>query len=254
VQVQIMCYNAVMEACHKAGQWEDALALLTHMRTTGPRPGNAAYSAAMRACLRAKVPEKAMGLLQAMREQEEGQACYGSDGVSYRQDNRPDLATHGLYMRVCASAGHWEEVLTTLQHMRTHGPSPDALCVVHAISALVSCGRVKEAVQVLEESERGVQGAERPRLLAFHVALLGAIDAQDWDSFDAAAAQLQRVEGLLPTPEVTHALLSAGRERGGQGTGEALEPLRQSIAQAAALNPHHPLRRAKVEVLGVSFN
>jgi pentatricopeptide repeat protein len=47
VQVHVLCYNAVLDACRVTGRWEMALGVLRRMQDEGQRPGFINYSRAM---------------------------------------------------------------------------------------------------------------------------------------------------------------------------------------------------------------
>lgn len=245
-----------------AGRWEAALGLLERMRGGAIPPGNYCYSRAMMACVRGGVPAKALPLLQAMRQQQ-------ADG---KLPEGPDLASHGAYMAACGGAGRWEEVLQTLEHMQRQGPQPDALCYLQAVAALVACGRRQEAAALLLQQDRSMaassaSGGEGARLAAHHAVLLSALDAGDWQCFDALARHVQAGAAggssssrmLVPNDHTRLILAEAARRRGagggGHGSGEGgqgLQEVRAALAHEVATNPHDPLRRAKMAVLGFS--
>eukprot|EP00903_Cladosiphon_okamuranus_P015642 g14444.t1 len=61
-------YNAAIEACAKAGQWEHALKLLEEISEIGLSPCVVSYNSAIAACAGADQWEKAVALLDEMRE------------------------------------------------------------------------------------------------------------------------------------------------------------------------------------------
>lgn len=226
------------------------MALLSRMWANRCPPGFINYSRTMAACAKAGLPEKAWDLLQEMK------------------DSRlePDAATYGVLLRIAGQAGWSERVMSTLQDMAVAGVPPDHLTYAHAVGALRACGgeKLPEMMEVLRRSFTKAKGKS---LLASNAALLACLESKS-PSHAAEVLGLMDSHGMRPDPTTVDlikalcaqaandaTLLAAAKQLIGEdamatGPSGDLQEIAHSVEVQLEVNPHNPLRRARLGMLG----
>ena len=161
-----------------------------------------------------------------------------------------------------------DKVMHLLQELASHGTgSPDRLNYVHALEALVQCGKIDEAVSL-------VQDASPSSPLAFHVVVMALIEKGAGAADDDRSKVKQQCQALVECMVERHALIPdavteallgyvSGEEGpkqvqalvggGGQAVGDKMmgwEEVREKIKEDLQINPHDELKRMRIDALG----
>lgn len=117
-----------VDACGKAGRQREALALLVHMREDGVQADTVVYNAAIDACSVAVDWEAALQLLQEMKDgvaaaaaaaaaaDAPGTGARGTTGVAAHPP--PDVVSYSSAITACARAKRVDEALELLSELR----------------------------------------------------------------------------------------------------------------------------------------
>merc|ERR1719379_2743863 len=109
-----------MNACDKAGRWEQALQLLDEMERKRIEPSAATYSAVISACRRGGQWERILDLWAEMKQQHRTQVT--------------TAATYGAVIEACERARFWEHALRLLGVMQHKQIRPEVGTYEAAIS------------------------------------------------------------------------------------------------------------------------
>ena len=195
----IVSFNALVSACHKGGQWEHALSLLGEMRRAGVAPDTISYNAAISACGRGGRWEQALSLLEEMPRV----------GVA------ATVVTFNAAASACEKGGQWEHASKLLEKMHAVGIQPDVLSYNAAISA---CGKGKQCQRALSLLQEMARRGVMPDAISYVNAIRACGRAGEWE----------RALSLLAEMRV------AGVERGVEG----VEAVRRHQAHHLAQQPH----------------
>jgi pentatricopeptide repeat protein len=161
-------FGSAMDACRRAGMWENALHLLqTDMKAAGVEADHVCYNIAIAACSKAGRWEKAVGLLREME----------------RKDLAPDTRSYASAINACARGNAPTIALSLLKEMKARGVRTNQVVYKHAIFACRD-GMAREALQLLEE----VATQWKPEQFSVELVLLACWRAGDMERLTAAHA------------------------------------------------------------------
>lgn len=181
----IVCYNAALAACAKAGAWHPALTLLEEMEERGIFDV-VSFNSAMHACRGQQHWRKAVGLLNRMRGRDTARGggfgaeetvlsggggpsgVWQSEGTGGRRDQRgnarkntarrivpaPDAYSFTSAIAACGAAGEADVALDLLRGMQVSGVAPNVAAFNAAIYA-VGRAVVKRSPIVTGEANEG---------------------------------------------------------------------------------------------------
>ncbi|OLP85191.1 2-oxoglutarate dehydrogenase, mitochondrial [Symbiodinium microadriaticum] len=133
-----IAFNSAISACEKAGDWEEAVALLQQMCRKHVSADTVSHNAVISAFEKAGEWQRAMLQLQMMSEEKLS----------------PDIISHNALISACARAGKWEAALGVfVSRLRAGGA--DAHSLTAALSALALAGLWGRALALLEETKLG---------------------------------------------------------------------------------------------------
>lgn len=154
----LVCYNAVLAACGKAGAWAPALSLLVEMEDRGIFDV-VSFNSAIHACRKQGGWQKAVELLDRMRH---GDVALGSGRSWVFEESRSTISG--------GRGGDVRETATGARRRR-RVPAPDAYSFTSAISACAAAGKEELALSLL----RGMPSAGVPQTVAAFNAAIGGI-------------------------------------------------------------------------------
>jgi pentatricopeptide repeat domain-containing protein 1 len=118
IKPNAVCFNAVITACGRGGQWEESVKLFWRMGEQGIEVSVVSFNAAITACARAGKWKESLELLEAMN---------GFRGVE------PDVKTFSACISACEKGLQWARALKLLEMMRGCGVEPNIVSVNAAI-------------------------------------------------------------------------------------------------------------------------
>ena len=158
-------FNSAMEACAKAGQWEEGVALLPRMLQAGVRPDIKSFAASL-ACLRAGGKwERAVELLEELEA--------GKHGLS------PDLGCYGAVMATLGEAGQWERALDLLRLLQRRGAAGAAAWAVGQ-SSEAGWDSERLAAEALGHAAKTSSPNAGPNLVCYNAAMAACARAGEW--------------------------------------------------------------------------
>lgn len=166
-------FNSAMEACAKAGRWQEGVALLSLMRNVNVCPDICSYASVL-ACLRAGGQwERALELLDKLEA--------GATSGERRRGDRvsPDLGFYGAVISTLGEAGEWERALALLRRLQRRGAAGAATwAVTEAAEAGWDAERfAAEATGLAAKSSSPAAG---PNLVCYNAALAACAKAEAW--------------------------------------------------------------------------
>lgn len=212
----IFHFNIAINACAKAGQWEQALAAFAMIAREGSTQDIVSYNALIGAM---KGPQAgvALELMKQMKETSVEQDMYSyntllstweSSGhwrqaLSLIEEVRdrglaPDLVTYSSTMRVCAAAAQWRRALHLFSELQTEGIIPGVSAYNAAASALIAGRKFRPAAKLLLESQtRGID----PNADTFRLLLAVSNSLGRWEGAIQILLQLRQLPALLTTAD-----------------------------------------------------
>jgi pentatricopeptide repeat protein len=187
-------YNAVMNACAKAGKSGKALEVLQHMKDAHVQLTVATYGTALDACARRAEWERSFFLLHEMREE-----------PSLLQ---PDEACYSAAINSCVRAGRWQEALQLLRDMKAEGMKPNQITACAAINACTQGGQPQLALDLLEEMRR--TGME-PDTVTYTAVMRACKQSGQWQRSLDLLVQMES-EGVKIGSSTWYAVISACSE------------------------------------------
>ncbi|CAE8631246.1 unnamed protein product [Polarella glacialis] len=161
-------YNAAMSACGNAGQWQEALRLLSTMPATNLFPSEVSYAQAISACRLRGQWQTALGLFSTMPDMDviPSETSYnaaigtlGDEGqwlLALRILNAmpalkllPDKISYISAIRACDKGGQWEVALVLLSAMPDQDVLPNEYHYTVAIRACGHAGQWQGALSLL---------------------------------------------------------------------------------------------------------
>ncbi|KAL3895185.1 MAG: hypothetical protein SGPRY_013582 [Prymnesium sp.] len=136
--VQPIHYNVALAAISDAAEWQEALALLEHMPTTGVMPDVYSYSAAISACSRAQQPDRAITLFKQM--------C--------STDVTPNIVCFNAALAACQRTKRYSQLLALFSSMPAYDIQPNAWAYSAAIDAVARVGQWQRALELLDDLEQ----------------------------------------------------------------------------------------------------
>ncbi|CAJ1424177.1 unnamed protein product [Effrenium voratum] len=179
VRPTVISFNAALDACGKAGQWTQVLALLEELDADrGLQVSEVTLSTVMSACgqvarwqeAAASWPALAISVVnvvafnalisaydQGARWQEAIQARHGQLLSRLAQGCQPDIVSYNAVISACEKGGKWQQALGELSAAARRGL---AFSAVTWIAAVAACGvaRWPQALALLAEATRRSQG------------------------------------------------------------------------------------------------
>lgn len=131
-------FNALIDACGKAGFFDRALDLLQRMRVQGLQPCAVTYNALLDACGRNRMFDKAMELFENMAK----------EGVE------PDVYTLNTLIAVCCRCGKLDDAFSILRRLKEKSLKPDEVTYNTLIDAVGKSGGLDYAFELTEEMKR----------------------------------------------------------------------------------------------------
>ncbi|CAM9769718.1 unnamed protein product [Scytosiphon promiscuus] len=212
----VACYNVVVEALAKAGEWMKALGMLAEMKQIGVRPTEFTYSRCMAACERSGKWEHTLALLEDMKKQEDlvpdnyifstaMMACSKAgrldDVLGILQEMRemssnsgPNLVNYNIAIGSCARAGDWQRMLDEMDKMRREDIAPEESTFSGPLDA---CGRVGNLPMAFELLDRMRECGVDPGVVTYGYAVAAACRAGEHTS---AARLLDEMEAAGHPP------------------------------------------------------
>ena len=265
----ILCWNATVLACQRAGRWLGCLELLKTMEGLGQDPGPSNYAWAMQACGEAGREEEAWKLYQELVQRQ---------GAETSSRTALDHVVYGSLLLVCGKAGEVDRVQTLWGDMcKSRDFVPDRLNVAQAVAALAwGCGQIEAAkAMLLPLSKEGGGGGGGGRgkgmvgsgkefkssssaasLLAYHVLMLAVLKygAPSGKNVSRTCQELvdemMETHGLCPTSTTKALLARAGCDVTGlfveEEEVEGWEAAEARVHALLALNPHNSRKRERV--------
>jgi pentatricopeptide repeat protein len=132
----IVC-SALITACGRDGDADEALAVFEEMRAMGIEPDVHAFSALIWACAKGEHPEKALEIFQEMRD--EGRI-------------KPNAYTFNSLLMACAKLGHADKAVWAFNTMQDAGVRPDDATYDALIAACEKQGRADLSSEALEDA------------------------------------------------------------------------------------------------------
>jgi pentatricopeptide repeat protein len=259
----ILCWNAAILACQRAGRWMSCLELLKTMEGTGVCPGPSNYARAIQACGEAGKIEEAWKVYEEM-----GQAAGGGKGSR-------EPVVYGSMLRLCGfhrDAPGVRRVWTDL--LEAPGLGADPLNVAQAVAAWaweigdLDAGRVVLLGPGRNERDEATSPASvdsapvappplpfPPPLLGFHALMLATL-RHGGSAEEAQVACQELVDimmerfSLCPTSTTKAILVRAGCDVSDlfveEDETQDWEEAEARVQELVAMNPYDPRRRKRV--------
>ncbi|CAM9224580.1 unnamed protein product [Ectocarpus sp. 4 AP-2014] len=135
VELDVMSFNILIDACARGGSHWAAARLLKKMKSLGLRPNSLSYNPIIHSC-RGGTDEEwrlALDLLDEMRK----------SGLT------PDVISFNTAITSCAKAGDWRRSLDLFAGMKVEGVTPDILSYNAVISACAKGGQWRIGLELL---------------------------------------------------------------------------------------------------------
>eukprot|EP00435_Cladocopium_sp_Y103_P074729 s7_g50.t2 len=174
--------NAALCAAKAAGHWQEAAELLEKMQSLGLPPDAQSFTAAIGACANAGRWEEA---LQMLRRAETETTPEPETRYSLESLVNPDVVCFSTAINACARQSRWKEALDLLDLMPIFHHEPNGYCYNTAASACARAGRWQKALELLSSMKR--HGIDLDAV-AFNAAMAAAVEAGHGDQ----ALQLMR--------------------------------------------------------------
>ncbi|CAE8668005.1 unnamed protein product, partial [Polarella glacialis] len=168
-------FNAAMDACSRGGRWEVALTLLRRMAHDGLKPDLVAASLAVSACASAGQQASTVELLLRMESdglRPDQSAFVGMIGAckdghlweislsllgdmvaaGFGAESASEQAAFSTAIGACEAQGEWAHALAVLARMQQDGPEPNLVTYNAAALALLSVGRLPDALALYREA------------------------------------------------------------------------------------------------------
>ena len=131
--LHVITYNAAVSAGEKGKQWQQALFLLTAVRSNDFSPNVITINAAISACEKCEKWQQALGLLAA----------------AINADLRPNTTTYGAAISACGKGELWQRALGLQAAARRLDSLPDLINYSVAMTASAKFGRSGTGQDVL---------------------------------------------------------------------------------------------------------
>ncbi|GKY91489.1 hypothetical protein MPSEU_000121100 [Mayamaea pseudoterrestris] len=133
LQPNVYTFGALMSVCARAKNVNQAMRLFEVMQSCNVTPNGVVYNAAISACASCRQPQLAMELLQQAKHQNVSLSVVGYNAAIYAAAEDCTMALH------------------LLNHMRTHGPAPDAVTYGTVLAALEKSQQWQLVVNMAKE-------------------------------------------------------------------------------------------------------
>ena len=186
--------NAVLVACERGGQLEEAELLLRDMQQNGPPPDVVSYNTAIATASRVGAWQRALALLDEM----------------VAADVSPDVVSFATTISACERGGASSNALATLQRMNAAGVLPNTIAYNSAIRACATPELWPVALSLLEDMRQD----EEPRtIVTYNAALVACERGGAWEEVSHLLEEL-RAEGLTPDAITYHTAIACTRDVG----------------------------------------
>lgn len=241
----LVCYNAALAACAKAGAWSPAMVLLEEMETRGIFDA-ASFNCAIHACRGEGQWRRAIELLERMSSGDAARGPSSSDPDAGRGRQRsvpaPDVYSYASAITACGAVGKVDRARNLVREMERAGVKPTVV-VFNALIAAVARGVSGDGVgpEKRRYSADGDGSGEEEHCAesTAEAASATAVDVSakarggSWERAHELLAEM-RAAGIVPTTTSYNIVLSAC-QRAGAWEG-ALEVLRE-MKHGEALEP-----------------
>ena len=137
-----MSWSSAVIACERAGQWQEAEALLESMEQQGVRPDTFTLNVIIRILAKAQQADKALALFDRLK----------------REGYRPDKFSFGAALLACQAGAQGSRALELVAEMvHTQGLELDAFSLGAALGACEGAGLDTQARSLLDDArKRGI--------------------------------------------------------------------------------------------------
>ncbi|CAM9775595.1 unnamed protein product [Chrysoparadoxa australica] len=193
----VRSYNRVMSGLSKAGEWQQAVALLEGMLlpSSPVQPDTVTYNCAVSALGRSGELLAALNLLKQMKEarlQEGGETS-----------PRPDIVTYNTIISACATVGDWETALSLVDMLLEDGLQADTITYNAALSACCKDVQWQMGLDLLNEMKAaGVP----PDVITYNTLLAVIAKAHQYQPARALLDEMQG-RGIKPD-EISYACIT----------------------------------------------
>ena len=207
--------NAVLVACERGGQLEEAELLLRDMQQNGPPPDVVSYNTAIATASRVGAWQRALALLDEM----------------VAADVFPDVVSFATTISACERGGASSNALATLQRMNAAGVLPNTIAYNSAIRACATPELWPVALSLLEDMRQD----EEPRtIVTYNAALVACERGGAWEEVSHLLEEL-RAEGLTPDAITYHTAIACTRDVGSRPAARlAVHLVRSMLADGLA--------------------
>ncbi len=186
--------NAVLVACERGGQLEEAELLLRDMRLSGPPPDVISYNTAIATASRTGAWQRALALLDEM----------DAAGVP------PDVVSFATTISACERGGAASTALAMLQRMDAAGVRPNTVAYNAAIRACATPDLWPAALSLLDDMR---QDAVPRTIVTYNAALAACERGGAWEEANHLLEEL-RAEGLVADAITYHTAIACTRDAG----------------------------------------
>ncbi|CAK0910897.1 unnamed protein product, partial [Prorocentrum cordatum] len=142
-------YDMVINACERAGEWQQVVGVAARMGARGINPHEISCNSVLKACVNIGEWQVARNLLSSME----------GSGTAL------DCRAYATVLQGCTAAEQWDQAIDLFEHVRESSPS--LVCrdvIMPAIAALVEAGRPDDAEALYRESVQSGHFQRRARL------------------------------------------------------------------------------------------
>ena len=157
-----VAYGAAASAHGASGSWENALQILQEMDEAGLKPTAVLLCNVLNACANGGAYEPALLVLR---------------GMSLRYGIEPDVACYNAVIKACARGQQWQPAMSLLDQL---GGSATERSHLGALGACASCGRWKEALDLLKSMHAEPETKPTPSVRCYTAAIAACGTAGEW--------------------------------------------------------------------------